>query len=186
NALSKGRNRRSLLSLKRLPRTRTSHPRNNAFSSAAVFSGGAPGSAFFFCTHRLRCKKMPSSHRLVREDMRKRSQKRPHSEARASGESSLELLPVPGLPEFREGDDLADQVVDALSKSGVGLVDGDVVVIAQKIVSKVEGCIVQLASIKPSPRAVELAAKLKKDARLVEVILRESRRIVRSAPVLIV
>ncbi len=63
---------------------------------------------------------------------------------------------------------------------------GDILVIAQKIVSKAEGRLLKLSTIKPSPQALQFAAKLKKDPRLVEVILKESRRIVRSDPVLIV
>jgi coenzyme F420-0:L-glutamate ligase / coenzyme F420-1:gamma-L-glutamate ligase len=66
------------------------------------------------------------------------------------------------------------------------LQDSDVLVVAQKIVSKSEGRVLLLSSVTPTPRSLELAAKLKKDARLVEVILRETRRIVRAAPVLIV
>jgi coenzyme F420-0:L-glutamate ligase / coenzyme F420-1:gamma-L-glutamate ligase len=96
------------------------------------------------------------------------------------------LLFVPGLPEFHMGDDLADHILQALKKARMRFVDGDVLVIAQKIVSKSEGCVVLLESVTPSSRAMELAVKLKKDPHLVEVILRESRRIVRSEPVLIV
>jgi len=118
--------------------------------------------------------------------MLKRTQKRRSSGAQPSGRSFLELLPVPGLPEFHEGDDLAAQIVGAMKKARLRLANGDVLAIAQKVVSKAEGCIVQLASVVPSARAREFAAKLQKDPRLVEVILRESRRIVRSEPVLIV
>jgi coenzyme F420-0:L-glutamate ligase / coenzyme F420-1:gamma-L-glutamate ligase len=63
---------------------------------------------------------------------------------------------------------------------------GDVLVIAQKIVSKAEGRVLQLSGVTASPQAVELGGALKKDSRLIEVILKESRRIVRSHPVLIV
>jgi coenzyme F420-0:L-glutamate ligase/coenzyme F420-1:gamma-L-glutamate ligase len=100
--------------------------------------------------------------------------------------ASIRLLPILGLPEFRAGDELARAIVEAARKSEIAFEHGDVLVIAQKIVSKVEGRIVDLSTIPPSQAASELAAKLKKDARLVEVIVRESRRIVRSEPVLIV
>ena len=100
--------------------------------------------------------------------------------------ASIELLPLSGLPEIRKGDDLAVRLVEAVRHSQIAFADGDVLVIAQKIISKAEGRIVRLSAFKPSPAAAELAAKLNKDPRLVEVILRESRRIVRSDPVLIV
>jgi coenzyme F420-0:L-glutamate ligase / coenzyme F420-1:gamma-L-glutamate ligase len=100
--------------------------------------------------------------------------------------ASIQLLPISGLPEFRAGDDLASAIVIAARKSNLAFENGDVLVVAQKIVSKVEGRIVALAEIPPSPAATDLAAKLKKDPRLIEVILRESRRVVRREPVLIV
>lgn len=103
-----------------------------------------------------------------------------------SRQSRVELFPVCGLPEFQAGDDLASHIVKAVRAARWRFVNGDVLVLAQKIVSKAEGCIVQLTSMRPSPKADEIAAKLRKDPRLVEVILRESRRIVRSEPVLIV
>ena len=81
---------------------------------------------------------------------------------------------------------MAVLLVEAVRHSQIAFADGDVLVIAQKIISKAEGRIVRLSAFKPSPAAAELAAKLNKDPRLVEVILRESRRIVRSDPVLIV
>jgi coenzyme F420-0:L-glutamate ligase/coenzyme F420-1:gamma-L-glutamate ligase len=101
-------------------------------------------------------------------------------------DASIQLLPILGLPEFRAGDELARAIVEATRKSKIAFEHGDVLVIAQKIVSKVEGRVVDLSTIPPSQAARDLAAKLKKDARLVEVIVRESRRIVRSEPVLIV
>jgi coenzyme F420-0:L-glutamate ligase/coenzyme F420-1:gamma-L-glutamate ligase len=94
----------------------------------------------------------------------------------------VELLAVPGLPRVRAGDDLAALVVDCTRAAGIGLRDGDVVVFAQKVVSKAEGRTVDLAAVEPSPRAREVAARVGKDARLVELILGESSRIVREAP----
>lgn len=99
---------------------------------------------------------------------------------------SIELIALTGLPEIHEGDDLPRLIAEAAQGAQISLRGGDILVIAQKIVSKAEGRLVQLARIKPSVRAVRMAAKLKKDPRFVEVILRESRRIVRSHPVLIV
>jgi coenzyme F420-0:L-glutamate ligase/coenzyme F420-1:gamma-L-glutamate ligase len=95
---------------------------------------------------------------------------------------ALTLLAVPGLPMVRAGDDLAGMLVAALARSDLALRDGDVVVVAQKVVSKAEGRIVDLADVEPSARAIALAAEVAKDPRLVEVILRESVRIVRHRP----
>ncbi len=91
-----------------------------------------------------------------------------------------------GLPEIREGDNLATLIFQALRGKRIGLRHEDILVVAQKIVSKAEGCVVRLSSVQPSARALQLAAARNKDPRLVEVILQESRRIVRDDPVLIV
>jgi coenzyme F420-0:L-glutamate ligase / coenzyme F420-1:gamma-L-glutamate ligase len=98
----------------------------------------------------------------------------------------LELIPLPGLPEVRKGANLASLIVQAAGRARIPLRRGDILVIAQKIVSKAEGRTVQLSALTPSLRAARMARKLKKDPRFVEVILREARRIVRSHPVLIV
>jgi coenzyme F420-0:L-glutamate ligase/coenzyme F420-1:gamma-L-glutamate ligase len=98
--------------------------------------------------------------------------------------SALELVALPGLPMVRAGDDLAALIIVALGERR--LRDGDVVVVAQKIVSKAEGCTVDLATVEPSVEAVELAQEVGKDPRLVEVILSESTRVVRSRPNLII
>jgi len=83
------------------------------------------------------------------------------------------------------GDDLPRLVVRSLRESGVKLKDGDVLVIAQSVVSKAEGRILNLSKVKPSPRAREIARKTGKDEREVEVILRESKELVRVAHVII-
>ncbi len=99
----------------------------------------------------------------------------------------LELIAVPDFPMVEPGDDLAALLLDRLRAARVRLAPGDVVVFAQKVVSKAEGRLVDLASIIPSAEAVTLASETRKDARLVELVLRESRRVVRSrANVLIV
>jgi coenzyme F420-0:L-glutamate ligase/coenzyme F420-1:gamma-L-glutamate ligase len=95
---------------------------------------------------------------------------------------ALTLTPLPGIPLIAPGDDLASILEQGLSRAGLSLQDGDVLVLAQKIVSKAEGCLVDLASILPSPRALELAQQSAKDPRLVEVILRESRAVLRVRP----
>jgi coenzyme F420-0:L-glutamate ligase / coenzyme F420-1:gamma-L-glutamate ligase len=107
------------------------------------------------------------------------------SERTQPAQTPVELLPLLGLGEIREGDDLESLFLAAAGKSGVEFADGDIVAVAQKIVSKSEGRIVDLSSVRPSVRAKRLAAKRNRDPRLVEVILRESRRIVRDDPVII-
>ncbi len=98
-----------------------------------------------------------------------------------SGE--VRLIPLRGIPELVEGDDLGAMLVEAAAHAG-GLEAGDVLVVAQKAVSKVEGRIVHLSDVEPSTRARELAGD--EDARRIEVILRESRDIVRMRPPLII
>ena len=94
--------------------------------------------------------------------------------------TSLEVIPLLGLPLIRAGDDLVELVASALKLNGVTPRAGDVLVVAQKIVSKAEGRIVDLATVEPSAQAVTLAADVDKDPRLVEVILSESVRVVRA------
>lgn len=94
-------------------------------------------------------------------------------------EGELRILPVRGIPEIHPGDDLAALIVDAAASRGLDLQDGDVLIVAQKAVSKAEGRLVDLATIDPSPFALSYAATYGKDPRHVEVVLRESRRIVR-------
>ena len=90
----------------------------------------------------------------------------------------LTLTPLAGIPIVREGDDVASLVGDAIDAAGIVPADFDVVVVTQKIVSKAEGRHVRLADVAPSPRAVELAASLGKDPRMIEVVLGESNEVV--------
>lgn len=94
----------------------------------------------------------------------------------------LELIALPGFPLVGQGDDLCRLVVEGAARAGVEFQDGDVVVLAQKIVSKAEGRLVDLATVMPSGEAQDLAAQVRKDPRLVELVLRESRRVVRARP----
>jgi coenzyme F420-0:L-glutamate ligase / coenzyme F420-1:gamma-L-glutamate ligase len=89
------------------------------------------------------------------------------------------LTPIPDVPMIRPGDDLAGLMIAACEKSVLAPSEGDVWVVAQKIVSKAEGRYVDLADVRPSARARELAVEVDKDPRLIEVILGESRRVVR-------
>lgn len=93
--------------------------------------------------------------------------------------TELRVVPLAGMPEVQEGDDLAPLVAAAAE-----LDDGDVVVLAQKVVSKAEGRIVRLDEVEPSERARELSGG--EDPRRIEVILRESARVVRSRPPLVI
>jgi coenzyme F420-0:L-glutamate ligase/coenzyme F420-1:gamma-L-glutamate ligase len=95
---------------------------------------------------------------------------------------SLEIRALPNIPMVQPGDDLGALIVVALESAGIAPHAGDVLVIAQKIVSKAEGRFVDLATVIPSPRAVALAAEVQKDPRVVEAILSESTRVVRSRP----
>jgi len=95
---------------------------------------------------------------------------------------SLSIHALTGIPLVQPGDDLAALLVDALDSSGLTPADGDVLVIAQKIVSKAEGRLVRLADVDPSNEATALAAEVDKDPRIVELILRESSAIIRRAP----
>ena len=94
----------------------------------------------------------------------------------------IRVRAISGVPRVRPGDDVGALLADAIGRSGEALRDGDVVVVAQKIVSKAEGRIVRLADVVPSPRAIELAARVDKDARAVEVILGESVEVLRAVP----
>lgn len=86
---------------------------------------------------------------------------------------------ITGIPEVASGADLPSLIIAAIRKAELGIREGDIFVIAQKVVSKAEGSIVALANVTPSPQAIEWAEAHQKDARVVEVVLRESRRIVR-------
>jgi coenzyme F420-0:L-glutamate ligase / coenzyme F420-1:gamma-L-glutamate ligase len=94
----------------------------------------------------------------------------------------LQLVPVRGVPLIEPGTDLVSLICDISQNQGPALRDEDVLVLAQKIVSKAEGRYVDLAAIEPGERARALAAEVQKDARLVEVILRQSRKVLRHRP----
>jgi len=96
--------------------------------------------------------------------------------------SAVSIYPVSGLPEIVNGAPLADLIADALTRLGMSLEIGDVVVITQKVVSKAEGRVVSLEGVHPSARATEIGQRIGFDPRHVEVILSESVRIVREAP----
>jgi coenzyme F420-0:L-glutamate ligase/coenzyme F420-1:gamma-L-glutamate ligase len=93
---------------------------------------------------------------------------------------SLTLTPLQNIPLIRRDDNLADIVVNALQENTISLQDEDIFVFAQKIISKAEGRAVNLATVSPSQRAIELGTQTEKDARIVELILQESNEVLRT------
>jgi coenzyme F420-0:L-glutamate ligase/coenzyme F420-1:gamma-L-glutamate ligase len=100
--------------------------------------------------------------------------------------ASLTLLALAGIGRIAPGDDLAVRVLAAADEAGIALADGDVLAVAQKIVSKAEGRYAVLDEVVPSARAIELGALCGKDPRVVELVLAESRAVLRAVPGLIV
>jgi len=91
----------------------------------------------------------------------------------------ISIIGLEGIPLIQSGDDLGRIIARAAEKQGVGVIDGDVIVVTQKIVSKAEGRLVDLEEVEPSEFAKEIAARTDRDPRHVEVILRESSNIVK-------
>ncbi len=100
--------------------------------------------------------------------------------------SSLTLTALRGVPMVHAGDDLARITLDAAAASGIAVDAGDLFVYAQKVVSKAEGRLVELSTVKPSAAAIELAAVAHKDPRVVELILSESKDVLRALPGVII
>jgi coenzyme F420-0:L-glutamate ligase/coenzyme F420-1:gamma-L-glutamate ligase len=94
----------------------------------------------------------------------------------------IEIIALGGVPEIAPGDDLPGLLTAALEREGLRLRAGDVLVVTQKIVSKAENRYVQLDGVVPGPAAISLSVEVHKDARLVELVLRESSAVVRAAP----
>ncbi len=95
---------------------------------------------------------------------------------------TLILTPLSGIPLVHHGDNLADLILQVLGENEIALADHDIFVLAQKIVSKAEGRAVNLATITPSQRAIDLARQTEKDARAVELVLQESNEVLRTRP----
>src|SRR5947208_1111679 len=100
--------------------------------------------------------------------------------------SAIELLAVPGIPRIAKDDDLVALIGEGLARGGIMPRDGDVLVLTQKIVSKAEGRMVDLAAVEPSTEAIELGGKVQKEPRLVELILSESVRVIRARPGIVI
>jgi coenzyme F420-0:L-glutamate ligase/coenzyme F420-1:gamma-L-glutamate ligase len=96
--------------------------------------------------------------------------------------TSLVLTSLPNIPMVKTGDDLVDITWRSVSQAGIKLEDGDILALAQKIVSKAEGRWMNLVTVQPSERAASLAEKIDKDPRLVELILQESKAVLRTRP----
>jgi coenzyme F420-0:L-glutamate ligase/coenzyme F420-1:gamma-L-glutamate ligase len=95
---------------------------------------------------------------------------------------TLTLTPLSGIPLIHPGDDLAEIILRSLAVSNIQLADGDILVLAQKIVSKAEGRLVNLTQVVPSAEAIDLAMQVDKDPRLVELVLQESNQVLRKRP----
>jgi coenzyme F420-0:L-glutamate ligase/coenzyme F420-1:gamma-L-glutamate ligase len=118
--------------------------------------------------------------------MANQSSRPPTPKRESSASSPISLLVIPGLPEIRKGKSLAKLIALAARRAKITFEDGDVLVVAQKIISKAEGRVVRLSTVQPSQQASDLAKKLSGEPRFIDVVLRESRRIVRADRVLIV
>ncbi len=94
----------------------------------------------------------------------------------------VEVIGLQTIPDVKAGDDVAKFIVEAAEREGVGIKDGDIIVVTHKIISKANGLIVDLSTVEPSPRAVEIAERTGKDPRFVELILREAKRILAVKP----
>ena len=98
----------------------------------------------------------------------------------AAEQRQIQVIPIPGLPLVRPGDDVAALIVEAAEAAGVPLLAGDILVVAQKIVSKAEGRLVRLAEVRPGAEAVRLAQETGKDARVVQAVLDDSAAVIRA------
>ena len=93
---------------------------------------------------------------------------------------SVNISAIPGIPDIQKGDNLGIVIGEALDKAGITLEENDIICIAHKVVSKAEGNIIFLNDVLPSQEAIEIGERLNKDKRKVEVILRESKKVIRS------
>jgi len=94
----------------------------------------------------------------------------------------VKIYGLESIPEVKEGDDVAKLIVEAARREGVDIHNGDIIVVTHKIISKALGLIVDLNTIKPSEKAVEIGIKTRKDPRFVELILREAKKILKIKP----
>src|SRR5437879_13704943 len=111
--------------------------------------------------------------------MAKRSKSRAPSAVVSAGAQELRLFSIPGIPEIRPGNNLVKCLTSAARRAAIHFAHGDILVVAQKIVSKAEGALIRLASVKTSPEARALAARLKKDPHAIEDAQRATRHLTR-------
>src|ERR1700731_3670406 len=109
-----------------------------------------------------------------------------HPTSTMTNSPRIELIGVPDFPLVNPGDDLATLIAAALERAGLRPAAGDILVVAQKIVSKAENRVVDVTTVQPSERARAIGSETQKDPRLVEVILGESTRVVRQRPGLLI
>jgi len=114
----------------------------------------------------------------------RRAAHKPAAERRKKGisnklQAGLRLIPISLAEEIKHGDSLAEKLLQELQGSGLAFATGDILVVKHKIVSKSEGCIVDLATIKPSPESFAWGKQYRLDARVIELALRESRAVIR-------
>ncbi len=102
--------------------------------------------------------------------------------AQPLGAQRVTVIPITGLPEIVQGNDLGRLIAERCAAIGTPITTGDLVVVAQKIVSKAEGAVQRISAQNPTDQAIELAAQVKKDPRLVQIILDQSSRVVRAVP----
>lgn len=105
---------------------------------------------------------------------------------RGAYDQGIRIFPIDGIPDIHEGDPINDLIVDAVAASAGTLEPGDVVAVTHKVISKAEGGLIDLRTIEPSPLATKIATEWAKDARQVEVVLQQSRRILRMVRGLII
>jgi coenzyme F420-0:L-glutamate ligase/coenzyme F420-1:gamma-L-glutamate ligase len=99
---------------------------------------------------------------------------------------TVSILGLEGFPLAKVGDDLAKMIVETAEKNTISIEDGDIMVVAQKVVSKAEGRVVKLRDVKPSERAKKMAKVASKEARLVELILKEAKKILKCSPEILI
>ena len=98
----------------------------------------------------------------------------------------VNIIGLENFPLVKAGDDLAKIIVETAAKNNVQIENGDIIVISQKIVSKAEGRVVKISQINPSEEALKLAEKVQRDPKLIELVLKETRRIIKASPEILI
>jgi len=98
----------------------------------------------------------------------------------------VNIIGLENFPLIKAGDDLAKIIVETAAKNNVQIENGDIIVVSQKIVSKAEGRVMKISQINPSEEALKLAEKVQRDPKLIELVLKETRRIIRASPEILI